>query len=178
MTRVALILLLVAGCGYTTSARRADGTVHTLYVAPISEPGIDLDAGADVARAVRLAIGRASGLALEDAATADYTVTVEIVAVDTSLAPFSEPSLRAAQYAVRISVRAVLEAVPGEIAWTTPVVVGTSQYLSTPGGVAALDGANRRTIEVAAEQAASRLVTMIQMRLAERGATVATSTVP
>lgn len=177
MSRAALILLLVAGCGYTTSARRADGTVHTIYIAPISEPGIDLDAGADVARSVRLAVGRSSGLALAEAGDADYTMTVEILGVDSSLAPFAEPTLRAAQYNVRISLRAVLEDVPGRLAYTTPIVVGESRYLSTPGGLEVLDGANRRMIEQAADQAASRLVTMVQMRLAQTGPVV-TSTVP
>ncbi|MEQ8278881.1 MAG: LPS assembly lipoprotein LptE [Deltaproteobacteria bacterium] len=171
-----LLLLLAAACGYTTSARRADGTVHTIFVEPIAEPGLDLDAGSDVARAVRLAIARTSGLALADEATADHRLRVEILGVRSSLAPFAEPALRAAQYVVRITLRGVVHDATGVPAWQTPVVTGDSRFMSTPGGVEQLDGANRRTIEQASQEAAERLVTMIEMRFAGQGP-VRTSTV-
>lgn len=157
------------------SARAPDGEMIAIAVAPIREPGLDLDAGADVTRAVRLAVARAAGFRLVEESDADRVLHVELLDVNSALAPFAEPSLRAAQYVVRLTLRGTLQDEHGR--WTSPAVVGEGRFLSTPGGVEQLDGANRRALERAAQQAAERLVGTLRFRVEQRALTT-TSTSP
>lgn len=161
-------LLVLSSCGYTLANRAADGSDHAISVPAIREPGIDVDAGASVLRAVRTAVARTPGLRLVQDGDETYELRVEVLSVDSNLAPFAEPALRAAQYLVRITLRGtVRDVVTGKVL-ATPVVQGESRYLSTPGGVETIDGANRRTIERAAIEAADRLMLNVRATLAGR----------
>lgn len=164
MKRV-LLCLALAGCGYTVaSVRTTGGEPYRLDVAPVVELGVDVDAAGYVASAVRSTILRSQGLELGGAGSANGRLTVEIVDVQIGLGAFSEPNLRAARYQVSIVLRGRLADSGGET-WTSAPVTGTAPFLSPPGRIEALDGAGRRALERASDEAADRLVAALMVKL-------------
>lgn len=151
-------LISLMACGYTTSSARPDGQARRLHVAPIVEPALHLDTGALVEEAVRQAIAREAGVLLVAAPDAEEVLEVELLFGGAGLEAFAQPDRRAAQYRATVRVRGVLKGADGRIEWTSPVFSGDSAYLSTPGALESLDGAERRGLDRAARQAAERLV--------------------
>lgn len=151
-------LLGFVACGYTHTSARPDGELRRLHVAPIVDPALHLDTGALVEEAVRRAIARESGVLLVGATDADEILEVELLSGTASLEAFAQPDRRAAQYRATVLVRGVLKRSSGQVQWTSPPVSGDSAYLSTPGALESLDGAERRGLDRAAQQAAERLV--------------------
>ena len=162
MRALAIALLLLSACGYSLSTRARDGEAYRVKVAPVREPAIDVDAGAEVQRAVNTAVARTSGFRLSESDD-DYVLNVEILDLRAGLAPFADPGRRAAQYVARVTLRARIER-GGRTVWTSTSISGEGRYLSTPGGVETLDGANRRSIARASTEAADRL--LLAMRAA------------
>lgn len=160
MFRPPLLLALVGlwSCGYTATSARPDGQARRLHVAPIVEPALHLDTGALVEEAVRQAIAREAGVLLVAAADAEEVLEVELLSGGAGLEAFAQPDRRAAQYRATVVLRGVLKTANGQVEWTSPVFSGDSAYLSTPGALESLDGAERRGLDRAARQAAERLV--------------------
>ena len=147
------LALLGASCGYTSRVTGPDGGDVAVVVPPVAHPGLDPYAPGIVDRALRRAVARAAGLRLSDAAPRALRVTVADVRI--GLTPFAEPGLRAAQYEAEITLTGALE---GGRPWRSPVVRGAAPFLSTGGRLEALDGAGRRALGEAADEAARRLV--------------------
>lgn len=155
----------LTACGYTVaSVQTTTGEPYRLEVAPVIEPGIDVDAAAYVSSAVRTAVLRSQGLELGAAGSANGRLTVEILDVQIGLGAFSEPNLRAARYQVSVVLRGRLADASG-VSWTSAAVTGTAPFLSPPGRIEALDGAGRRAMERASDEAAQRLVAALMVRL-------------
>ncbi|MBK6690257.1 MAG: hypothetical protein IPG45_37675 [Deltaproteobacteria bacterium] len=151
-------LVGLIACGYTASSARPDGQVRRLHVAPIVDPALHLDTGALVEEAVRQAIAREAGVLLVAEPDAEEVLQVELLSGAAGLEAFAQPDRRAAQYRATVLVRGILKGRGGQVEWTSPVVSGDSAYLSTPGALESLDGAERRGLDRAAQQAAGRLV--------------------
>lgn len=158
MSRLALALTLLIGCGYTTSSAHPTGAPRRIYVAPIREAGVHVDTGALAEEAVRRAVADEAGLLLVSALDAEWTLELELVSGAAGLEAFAQPDRRAAQYRSTVQLRGVLRDPRGEVRWRSPTVVGAAAYLSTPGALESLDGAERRGLDRAAQQAAERLV--------------------
>ncbi len=135
----------------------ATGEPYRLSVVEVGESGIDVDAGALVSASVRRAVMREQGLTLATGATAHGALAVEIVDIQISLGSFTDPSQRAARYQVVVSLRGRLEDASG-FKWVSPAATGYAPFFSTPGPIEALDGAGRRALEQAAEDAGQRLI--------------------
>lgn len=153
-----LALIGIVACGYTSSSARPDGQARRLYVAPIVDPAQHLDTGALVEEAVRVAIAREAGVVLVAAPDAEEVLEVELLSGGAGLEAFAQPDRRAAQYRATVLLRGILKDGGGRVAWTSPVVSGDSAYLSTPGALESLDGAERRGLDRAAHLAAERLI--------------------
>ena len=153
--------LLVVGCGYQSTVARGDGPPRTLRIPPIRETAVDLDAGAMVQRSLLLAAGRVPGLVLVSADAPAPALEAELVAVRSGLSPFAEPNLRAAHYRVVVELQGRLVGLDGRVLFTSAVVHGEAPFYSTPGRIEVLDGAARRALERASEQAAERLVMIV-----------------
>jgi hypothetical protein len=108
-------------------------------------------------------VARAQGLQLAGS-KAHGTLSVEIVDIQIGLGTFAEPSLRAARYQVSISLRGKLEDAGGFV-WTSAPIAGHAPFFSTPGAIEALDGAGRRALERASDEAAERLVASLMFVL-------------
>jgi hypothetical protein len=152
--------LLLVGCGYTIGPGRTPGGVRTIAVARIEEPGLDLDAAAMVAESVRRAVARGPSTELASSG-ADATVEVKLLESSSGLAPLADPSTRAAQYRAIIRLTAVLTKSDGRVLWRSSVVTGEAPYLSMPGKLEALDGARRRALAQAADDAATKLLALM-----------------
>jgi hypothetical protein len=132
-------------------------------VLEVREPGIDVDAAGFVSAAVRRAVSRGQGLQLAGS-KAHGELAVEIVDMQIGLGTFSEPGLRAARYQVWISLRGKLTDASG-FAWTSAPITGYAPFFSTPGPIEALDGAGRRALEHATQEAAERLIASLMLVL-------------
>lgn len=152
-------LLGLAGCGYSFGVPKAPGGVRRLGVAPITEPGIDLDAAAVVSVAVRRSVARGPSVALASTAKAEAILRVVLLGATSSLEPFSSRSVRATQYRALIRIRATLEKPDGVVLWRSPVLEGRAPYLSVADAAETLDGAQRRAMAHAAADAADKLMT-------------------
>ncbi len=158
-TRLATCLTLLAvGCGYTFGAPRAPGGVERLDVAPVVEPGIDVDAAAVVASAVRTSVSRGGSISLSSPSAADALLKVELLGSAAGLEPFASPSVRATQYRAAVRIRATLVRPDGEVLWTSPIVEGRAPFLSVPDAAETLDGVRRRAMVTAASDAADQLI--------------------
>ena len=157
-----LLALLSASCGYTVTTS-AGGGIRRLAVAPIEEPGLDIDGGAMVSVAVRRAVARGPGLRLVRTHP-DALLFVRLIDARTGLRPLADPGARAAQYAVTVKIQGELRRADGAALWTSPTIVGAAEMLSPADGVEAIDGARRRTLQRAAEDAAEQLVVLIRHR--------------
>lgn len=158
------LLSALAGCGYSTRVVGPHGDDLTVFVPLVEAPGIDVDAPGFVDASVRREVARAAGLSLAGEAGAQAVFRVEVLEVRTGLAPFAEPALRAAQYQATIRLRGRLER-PGAKGWRSGVVTGAASYLSTAGPIERLDGAGRRALARAAEDAAEQLVAALVFEL-------------
>jgi hypothetical protein len=134
-----------------------------LAVAEIRETGVDVDAAGFVSAAVRRAVSRGQGLELAGS-KAHGELAVEIVDIQLGLGAFAEPGLRAARYQVSISLRGKLTDASG-FEWTSAPVTGYAPFFSTPGAIEALDGAGRRALERASDEAAERLIASVMFVL-------------
>ena len=161
----ALALVAVTGCGYTTRVSTPAGDDYGLRVTPVSHPGLDPYAPGLVDHALRRAVARAAGLRVDDDAAP--TLTVEVVDARVGLTAFAEPALRAAQYQAEVVLRGVLVGPSGRRVWGSPLSAGVAPYLSTGGRIEALDGAGRRAMGEAADEAARRLVGHLVRHLRE-----------
>ena len=136
-----------------------------MSVAPVLESGTDIDAGALVSAAVRRAVARAPATDLVDPDFAQSRLEVELIGASARLAPLAEPGRRAAQYLAVVRLRGRLVDLDGDVLWASPVVAGEAPFLSAAGRIEALDGARRRALKQAAEQAADRLIAGMNVRL-------------
>jgi hypothetical protein len=123
----------------------------------VREVGIDVDAAAYVGASVRRAVARGQGLRISPKSDSHGELEVEIVDIQIGLGSFADPSLRAARYQVVVSLRGKLVDASGFV-WNSPSIAGYAPFLSTPGPLEALDGAGRRALERASDEAADRLV--------------------
>lgn len=153
-----VILLTVAGCGYTLGAAPTPGGVRHIRVAPVEEPGIDIDAAAVVSNAVRRAVARSPSTKLASGDGAEAALYVTMLDAKEGLAPYANPGARAAQYKLRVRVKARLMSSAGEMLWSSGIIEGEAAFLSPTGGLESVDGARRRAMVSAAEDAADRLI--------------------
>ena len=152
------LLALVTACGYGSAAAPV-----AIRVAPVAEPGLDVDAAALVARAVRRAVARGPGTRIAATGAEEISLEVELLDAGMNLAAFADPNLRAAEYRATVLLRGRLRDPSGAVVWSSPVIAGESAVLSPPGRVEVLDGARRRSLEWAAEDAADRLVVSVRL---------------
>jgi hypothetical protein len=155
------IALLLVSCGYTLGPGRTPGGVRALAVAKIDEPGLDLDAAALVAESVRRAVARGPSTELAPSGSEEATVEIRLLESSSGLAPLADPATRAAQYRAIIRLTAVLTKSDGRVLWRSAIVTGEAPYLSMPGKLEALDGARRRALAQAADDAAAKLMALI-----------------
>lgn len=158
-------LLAALGCGYTTRVVGPGGGDLLVHVPQVEAPGIDVDAAGLVDARLRRAVARAAGLALAPEVDAQVVLHVEVLEVRAGLSPFAEPALRAAQYEATVRLRGRLARRDGGPAWRSAPVTGRDAYLSTAGPIERLDGAGRRALARAAEDAAERLVAAMVLHL-------------
>lgn len=167
-TRVLVLFVALSmsepSCGYQVTARGTGAAARAIRVGRIIEPGIDVDAAAMVAGAVRQAIARGPSTRLVRGDAAEAELEVELVNSASALATLADPGLRAAQYRAVVLVRGRLLDKQGKVLWTSTVITGEAPYLSAPGPIEALDGARRRALERAADDAAERLVASMSWR--------------
>lgn len=149
---------VLAACGYTVGAVRPAHGPRALKVAAIEERGIDVDAAAQVARAVRRRVAMGPSTRLEEHEP-EAVLSVRLLDARHALSSLSDPRLRAAEYVAQIRLQGTVSSTVGRPLWRSPVVVGEAHFMSMPGGVESLDGARRRALAQAAEQAADRLIT-------------------
>lgn len=149
---------LVAACGYTVGAVRPANGPRALRVEAIEERGIDVDAAAQVARAVRRRVAMGPSTRLEEDAP-EAVLSIRLLDARHALSPMSDPRLRAAEYVAQVRLLGTLSSTVGRSLWRSPVVVGEAHFMSMPGSMESLDGARRRALAQAAEQAADRLLT-------------------
>jgi membrane associated rhomboid family serine protease len=157
----ALLSLLLSGCGYVLGPGRTPGGVRAVAVQKIDEPGLDLDAAALVAESVRRAVARGPSTELAPAGSAEATMEIRLLESSSGLVPLADPATRAAQYRAIIRLSAVLTKSDGHILWRSSVVTGEAPYLSMPGKLEALDGARRRALAQAADDAAAKLLALM-----------------
>jgi hypothetical protein len=150
-----IVALSAASCGYSFAPRA--GAARPIHVAPIAEPGIDVDAAAWVNVAVRHAVARSPSTRLVAREEAYATLEVEMVNSAAALAPLADPGLRASQYHAVLVLRGKLVDKTGRVLWRSEAT-GDVPFLSTPGPIETLDGARRRALQRAAEEAADRLI--------------------
>jgi hypothetical protein len=162
---IALFSLALIGCGYTVTSARPDGEAQRIYVAPIKEPGLHVDTGAMVDEAVRRAVANRAGLLLVREPSSDVTLEVELLTSGAALEAFAEPGLRAGQYRASVQVKGRLVGADGRVRWESPVVSGEAPFLSPPGAIEQLDGAERRSLAAAADTAADRLIAAMCVHL-------------
>ena len=158
---VALLMLPCASCGYSVGSRGLGHEPRRVVVAPVREAGIDIDAAALVSSAVRRAITRTPAASLIAAGSGRSTLDVELIDTQKRLAPMADPGQRAAQYRVTVRLRGKLVSPSGRTLWTSAPVDGNAYFVSTPGPIERLDGAGRRALAKAAEEAADRLVLVV-----------------
>ncbi len=91
----------------------------------------------------------------------DAVLSVRLIEAQHALSPMADPRLRAPEYVAQIRLQATLSSTVGATQWRSPVVVGESAFMSMPGSIESLDGARRRALAQAAEQAADRLHALI-----------------
>jgi hypothetical protein len=154
-----LFFAAFVACGYGVGATRAI-SVGKL----VDAQAIDVDAAALVTNAVRRAVARGPRTRLVESDAADAHLEVELLSTDSPLAPFADPAARAAQYRATVTVRGRLVDRGGKIVWTSNAITGEARYLSVSGAVEALEGARRRALERAAEDAAERLLAGMDWR--------------
>lgn len=155
---VALAALLGTACGYTVGAAKS---ARSFRVAPLREPGLDTDAGALVLRSVRQTLARGPSTRLASGSEAVPELTVELISSDASLAPFSDPGLRAAQYLAVVRIRGTLTSSTGRQMWRSGVVSAEEPYFTVADDLEALDGARRSALSRAATRAAEDLVSSL-----------------
>lgn len=161
MLRASLLIaaLGLASCGYTFGR-----DLRPISVAPIKEPGIDVDAAPLLTAAIRHAVARGPGTRLAGEESGAALLQVELLSSTSGLTSFADPAVRAAQYRAVVNVRATLVGANGKTLWQSSVITGEAPYLSTPGAIEKLEGARRRALERAAEDAAERLVASLRWR--------------
>ncbi|MCC7383592.1 MAG: hypothetical protein IT384_17260 [Deltaproteobacteria bacterium] len=147
-------LIGASACGYQLGA--ATG-VQNLAVHVEDQRGLDVDAEALVAGALRRTIARGPGTSLAPDGEEEATLRVQLIDARSGLSPLADPSLRAAQYRAEIRVVATLLGSDGRVLWRSSVLSGEASYLSRPGGLEVLDGARRSALARAAEDVAERL---------------------
>jgi hypothetical protein len=159
-----IAVVTVIGCGYSAGSFRSSGEPYRVRIAPIVDrPAVDIDAAGLVATSIRGAILREQGLALVNGEP-DGLLAVDLVSVDMGIGAFAEPSLRAARYQVTVVVECRLSE-DGREVWRSPPIAGVAPFFSPPGRIEALDGASRRALEHASEQAAERAVAALMVTL-------------
>jgi hypothetical protein len=121
------------------------------------EPGVDVDAAGMLASSVRRAVasGLSTQLATDDA---QAVLRVRLLDVKASLQPMADPGMRAGQYEAKIRCDAALYDKDGELLWKSSAVTGEAPFLSPPGPIEQLDGARRRALARAADDAAQKLI--------------------
>jgi outer membrane lipopolysaccharide assembly protein LptE/RlpB len=152
------LALALGGCGYRLGARPLVGGVRALSVPAVRGEGIDLDAEAELARALRRAVARGPSTRLVPAGAADARLAVRLISADAGLAPLSDGAARASDYELRVRVSATLIRGVEEVIWRSGPVEGRAPYFSVPDAAEALDGARRRALARACEAAAEQLL--------------------
>lgn len=153
-------LLVVAGCAHAP-ASVADPTPVRLVFS--NEAPVELDAPAEVERAVRRRIAARPELVVSSSPDA-ARLEVRIRDVRGERLAGSDPSLRAPRYRVRVELWGEVRQ-PGREPLTARAF-GEELYVARPGGIGVLDGAARTFIARASEEAADRLVDLIAGQLA------------
>jgi hypothetical protein len=157
-----LFFTALPSCGYSIAP--GAGAARAINVSPIAEQGIDIDAASLVAVAVRHAVARGPSTRLASDQDANETLQVELLNSASSLAVLADPALRAAQNRAMVTVRGRLLDKKGHVIWESAIITCDSPFLSTPGPIETLDGARRRALQRAAEDAADRLVASMTWR--------------
>lgn len=151
-----LASVFIGACGYTVGRVAPANGPRAISVAPIEERGIDVDAAAMVARAVRRRVAMGPSTVLEEDRP-EAVLSVSLIEAGHALSPMSDPRLRAAEYVAQIRLQGTLSSTAGAALWRSPVVVGEAHFMSMPGPIESLDGARRRALAQAADEAAERL---------------------
>ncbi len=146
---VAALLLGTAGCGYRALRlstpvilEAVQGEVPAVDALPVVEQALH--------RALREG---GTGTSTRSA----VRLRVWVVQAEARLSSFSEPALRAGQYDAQIRLMAEVIEPSGATRWRRHFV-GTTPFLSPPGGLESLDGTARRALQRAADEAARRVV--------------------
>lgn len=154
-------LVLLASC-YTLGAPMPRH--QRVFVEVVDGDGIDVDLAALLATATRDAVAGRAELSLVGRGDADVTLRVDLVPGAAGLSALADPARRAAEYRVEVRLQATLvteTSSRSEPLWRSDTIVGEATYLSAAGSIVALDGARRRALARAAEDAAQRLVTAL-----------------
>jgi hypothetical protein len=159
-----LILLLCSACGYAMGTGRFPQQVERIAVPPVTEDGVDVDAAGVLAGLVRKAVAAHPAARLVSAKRAEAILHVKLDSVGGGLAPLSDPGSRAAQYRSQITITAQLKRPGGEVIWRSGRIVGQADFLSVPDAIETLDGARRRALARAAENATDQLMTSLIYR--------------
>ena len=166
MSFVRCLALLVssAGCGYVPFVPGSSFGSPTIYIEAVETPGISVDAAAEVEAALGSAFARQPGWVLSSEDHARYRLQIRLTRAATRLAPLTEPAVRAAHYETEIRIQAVVHDRDGAVLWRGHESA-RADYLSTPGRIEALEGADRRALARAASMAAERLVDAVTSAL-------------
>ena len=143
---------------------RFPGKVKNVAVRPVHEDGVDVDAAGILSGVIRKAVAAHPAATLVTEQNAEAILVVELLSVGGGLAPLADPGSRAAQYRSQISIKAKLDHSSGNTIWHSGRIIGQADYLSVPDGIETLDGARRRALMRAAQNAADQLVTSLVYR--------------
>ncbi len=130
--------------------------------------GVDVDAAAEAARALRAEIARSTDLALADDARAADVLEADLVDASTALGAQTDTRRRAGEYVARVELTVRLVARDGGVRARITQIVGEAPYLSVPGPLVALDGQRRRALAAAADDAARRALDALRAALSPR----------
>lgn len=153
--------MLVASCGYHFGAVGPQG-VRALEVRAEDEQGIDVDAGALLASAVRRAVAHGPSTHLAPPGEAEAILEVRLIEARAPLSPLSDTAVRAGEYRAEVVAVGTLVAPDGRVLWRSQRVIGSAPFLSAPGALETQEGLRRAALARAAEEAAERLVTALR----------------
>ncbi|MBI2374982.1 MAG: hypothetical protein HYV07_13380 [Deltaproteobacteria bacterium] len=149
-------LLASMSCGFGFH-----GTSRAIRVEAVETAGSDLDASAELEKALRIAIARGPGTVLDDA-NPSRVLRVRLLEATNSPAPTSDPGRRAGESVAFVKIRATLTSTSGMVVFSVDELVADSPFVSPPGEVAALEGRRRLAVARAAEDLADALLARIR----------------
>lgn len=153
----------LAGCGYVPLSG-GRGPAEQIFLEPIVDvaesegrPDASIDAGSELEYALRSAFVRQAAFTLAAEDRASLRLKIRLEAVSTALDSFAEPAVRAARYEAKVALHAELRDQKGGLCWRGQAL-GRADVFSPAGALETLDGALRRALQQASEDAAARLL--------------------